>query len=82
MLADSVEKLRTRGEFLEYRETEAPPPAEPGIVTVGEQTEEGRIRLYRLAPEEFQEVYAKRGERRAAAEEGLRRFREILSADG
>lgn len=60
ILAEAVEDLTERGEFLEYAETDPPPPSPAGIVTVGEQTRDGTIRFFALGPEEFPDIYERR----------------------
>jgi len=81
-LANAIETLRDRGDFTEYAEGASPPLADPDLVTVGEQTDYGTVRYFRLFPEEFAALHAKRDERRRVADEGLRAVLGLLGESG
>ena len=74
--AEVMEYMRKDGEFIKYGQGERPQPAEPGLITVGEVTEDKGMRLYYFYPEEFPEIYEMREEKKKVSERALR---ELLS---
>jgi hypothetical protein len=72
-VARGVETLRERGDFIEYRKGERYETS-PGVLTAGEETEGGGVRMFYLHPEELQEVYDKKARRGAVLQHSVRRI--------
>ena len=71
-VADGMEKLRSRGEYIDYAPGERY-QSSPGVLSASEKTEGGGTRIFYLQPQDFPELYAKKLERKKAAEMGVRR---------
>lgn len=67
-VARAIVELRERGDYIEHALGVPPPLQDPAVLTVGEQSDGNTMRLYHLYPEEFGEIYKKRGTRKAVAE--------------
>lgn len=72
VVADGMEQLRARGEYIDYAADETFQTA-PGVVSSAEQLENNGTRMYYLQPQDFPELYAKKKERSAVAERAVRR---------
>lgn len=71
-IADGMEQLRSRGEYIDYAPGEKYQHA-PGVLTAAEQIENNGTRMFYLQPQDFPELYAKKKERNVVAERGVRR---------
>jgi hypothetical protein len=76
-LAEARDQLAGTQEFLEFAPGEKP-IAEPGVITFGEKTEDGKTRIYYLHRERFPEIYDLRDRRRPIPQQALGRVMEIL----
>jgi len=77
-VAEGMELLRTRGDYVEYAKDE-PFIGVEGVLSAGEEIENGGVRLFYLYPEEFPKVYAAKQERDAVPETAVRKLLKILA---
>jgi hypothetical protein len=76
-VVQGMEKLRPQGAFIEY----APGDnylKEEGVLTAGEKTPEGGLRMFYLRPIDFPDIYEKKMKKEQIAEAALRRLLGIL----
>jgi hypothetical protein len=78
---EAAERLRQRGDYVDYARGQKY-HSEPGVVTFGEQLQDGGMRIFYLYEEEFPEIYAMREEKRVAPEIGIRRLLELINGKG
>ncbi len=74
--SDNIERMRAIGAYIEYEKGQRVDPAPPGVVTLGEATAQGGMRVYSFPPEEeeFAGIYEKRDEQREIGERLVRRL--------
>jgi hypothetical protein len=72
-VAESMDKLRDSGDFVDYGPGESPVPM-AGVFTVGEDVDQQTSRIYYLYPEQHPGIYAKRNEKKKIAEMATRRL--------
>jgi hypothetical protein len=70
---EGMEKLRGEGSYVEFSQGQ-PCQGIQGVLSAGEETEEKGTRLFYFYPEEFPEIYEKRGEKKKVAELSMRRI--------
>jgi hypothetical protein len=75
--AEAKEELKRLGDYVDYAQGQDY-VVEPGVLTFGERSPEGMIRMVYMYPEEYPELYALRAKKREVAELGLRRVMDIL----
>jgi hypothetical protein len=76
-LRAGMEMMRERGAFIQYAPG-AKVEGSKGIITAGESSEDGGMRLYRYYPEEFPDIYDRKREIEAACEISLRQVLSLL----
>jgi hypothetical protein len=79
LVAEAMESLRGRGEFIDYRPGEEYQVL-PGIITAAENTPTGDTRMYYFLPGEFPDVYELAACRREEPRLALRRIMGIIEA--
>ena len=67
--------MKARGDYVEYARGEHY-QAVPGVLSAGEETENGGVQLFYLYPEEFGDIYAKR--KRRETETAVRKVVSLL----
>lgn len=72
-IVEGMEELTKGGEFVSYEEDQAPVEV-PGVITAGEPRAGGGMNVFYFYPEDFPELYAKKGEKVKVAEYTLRRL--------
>ena len=77
---EGMEVMRQSGTYVEYAPGESYQIFE-GVLSAGEETEDGRMRLFYFFPEEFPGIYAKKDEKKKVAELAVRRLLSLV-ADG
>jgi hypothetical protein len=72
-VTEAIEKLRERGEYIDYASGERY-ETEQGVITAGEEIEGAGTRLFYLRREEFPAIYERREEAKQVAQTALRRL--------
>jgi len=73
--------MREAGEYVEFAPGEVPKGDGPEVLTAGERTEDGGVRMYYFYPETHPEVLGKRQEMRDAAPLAVRRLLAMILDD-
>jgi hypothetical protein len=79
--AENVDQMRQEGDFVEYPRGQAPDPIERGVVTYGETTPSGGMRVFYFFPEAFESIYEKRRLQRMIGESTVRRLLAYVSKE-
>jgi hypothetical protein len=79
-ITGGIERMREHGEYIEYENGENY-RTEPGVLTAGEETPDGGVRMFYLYPDDFAGVYSKRAERDQVAETAVRRVLRHLQGE-
>jgi len=80
-MKEALDELRPEGDYVEYAPGEAYEKVE-GAITVAEPAAGGRIRMYYLLPEAFQEIHDLRLQKAMEAERALQEVLSIVDGGG
>ena len=75
-----VDRMREEGAYVEYGPGEPPDPAQ--VITFGETTERGGMRIYYFYPDEFKEIYEKQEEQKKTGELLVRPLLQLAEPQG